>query len=96
MKVSRSAQTCALGSAVAGAVVAGRSAGGYASYAAAQAAMTGLKTKVYRPNAAAHAVYEELYPLYRTLHDAFGTPEWRGDLSVVMKRLIDIRSRVRQ
>jgi L-ribulokinase len=96
MKVSRSAQTCALGSAVAGAVVAGPSAGGYTTYADAQAAMTGLKTKVYRPNATAHAVYEELYPLYRTLHDAFGTAEWRGDLSGVMKRLIDIRARVRQ
>jgi L-ribulokinase len=96
MKVSRSAQTCALGSAMAGAVVAGKTAGGHASYAAAQKAMTGLKPKVYKPNAKAHAVYRELYPLYRTLHDAFGTVEWQGNLHGVMKQLIDIRARVRK
>jgi len=96
MKVSRSAQTCALGSAIAGAVVAGRAAGGHDSYRAAQAAMTGLKPKVFKPNAAAHAVYAELYPIYRTLHDAFGTPDWQGNLHGVMKQLIDIRSRVRR
>jgi L-ribulokinase len=96
MKVSRSAQTCALGSAIAGAVVAGKAAGGHAGYAAAQKAMTGLKPKVYKPNAKAHAIYAELYPIYRTLHDAFGTAEWQGNLHGVMKQLIDIRTRVRR
>jgi L-ribulokinase len=96
MKVSRSAQTCALGSAIAGAVVAGKDAGGHAGYAAAQKAMTGLKPKVYKPSAKAHAVYRELYPLYRTLHDAFGTPDWQGNLHGVMKGLLDIRARVRR
>jgi L-ribulokinase len=96
MKVSRSAQTCALGSAIAGAVVAGRPRGGHDGYAAAQKAMTGLKPKVFKPNARAHAVYRELYPLYRTLHDAFGTPDWHGNLYGVMKSLIDIRARVRR
>ena len=64
MKVSRSAQTCALGAAIAGAVVAGKPAGGYANFAAAQKAMTGLKPKVFQPNPKAHAVYKELYALY--------------------------------
>ncbi|MBU6398971.1 MAG: ribulokinase, partial [Verrucomicrobia bacterium] len=76
MKVSRSAQTCALGAAIAGAVVAGRKAGGYDDYPAAQKAMTGLKPRVFRPAPQAHQVYRELYPLYRNLHDAFGTREW--------------------
>jgi L-ribulokinase len=92
MKVSRSAQTCALGSAIAAAVVAGA----HNNYAAAQKAMTGLKPKIYRPNPKAHAVYRELFALYRTLHDAFGTKEWNGNLFNVMKRLIDIRNRVRK
>ena len=69
MKISRSAQTCALGAAIAGAVVAGV----HRDFAAAQKAMTGLKPKVYEPNPKAHAVYRELYALYRKLHDAFGT-----------------------
>ena len=57
--------------------------------------MTGLKDTVYQPDTAAHAVYAELYVVYRTLHDAFGTQGWQGNLSAVMKRLIDIRSRAR-
>ncbi len=92
MKVSRSAQTCALGAAIAGAVVAGI----YPNVEAAQRAMTGLKPRVYRPDPNAHAIYQELYPLYRKLHDAFGTREWNGNLYDVMKTLIDIRSRVRR
>ena len=92
MKVSRSAQTCALGSAIAAAVIAGA----HPDYAAAQKKMTGLKPKIYKPNAKAHAIYKELYPLYRTLHDAFGTKEWSGNLFGVMKKLIEIRGRVRK
>ena len=76
MKVSRSAQTCALGAAIAGAVVAGV----HQDFAPAQKAMTGLKPKIYKPDPKAHAVYRELYALYRTLHDAFGTTgvEWQS------------------
>jgi L-ribulokinase len=91
MKISRSGQTCALGAAIAGAVVAGA----HQNFAAAQKAMTGLKTKVYRPNPKAHATYKQLYALYKELHDAFGTAEWSGNLYGVMKQLIEIRSRAR-
>ena len=62
MKISRSAQTCALGSAIAAAVIAGA----HKDYATAQKKMTGLKPKIYKPNPKAHAIYRELYPLYRT------------------------------
>jgi L-ribulokinase len=96
MQVSRSDQTCALGAAIAGAVVAGPKAGGHNSFAAARKAMTGVKAKQYRPNARAHRVYRELYTLYRELHDAFGTPGWVGNLQPVMKRLIEIRTAARQ
>jgi len=92
MKISRSAQTCALGSAIAAAVIAGA----HKDYATAQKIMTGLKAKIYRPNPKAHAIYKELYPLYRTLHDAFGTKDWSGNLFGMMKQLIDIRNRVRK
>ena len=96
IKISRSAQTCALGAAIAGAVVAGSAAGGYADYADAQKAMTGLKSRVFKPNPAAHAVYQELYVLYRKLHDAFGTRQPTGNLYDVMKQLIEIRNRARK
>lgn len=91
MKVSRSAQTCALGAAIAGAVVSGA----HPDYASAQKAMTGLKPRVFKPDANAHAVYRDLYSLYRQLHDAFGTREWQGNLHDVMKRLLEIRSLAR-
>jgi L-ribulokinase len=92
MKISRSAQTCALGAAIAGAVVAKA----YPDYASAQKAMTGLKPKIFKPNPQAHAVYQQLYPLYRKLHDALGTKGWNGNLFDVMKQLIEIRGRVRK
>jgi len=92
MKVSRSAQTCALGSAIAAAVVAGA----HKDYATAQKKMTGLKPRVFKPDSKAHATYKELYVLYRKLHDAFGTNGWKGNLFDVMKQLIEIRGRVRK
>jgi len=84
-----------MGAAIAGAVVAGKAAGGYSNYADAQKVMTGLKSRVFKPNPAAHVVYEELYSLYRKLHDAFGTPQATGNLYDVMKKLIEIRMQVR-
>ena len=96
MRISKSAQSCALGAAIAGAVVAGKKAGGYDSYVEAQQAMTGLKPRRFDPNPKAHAIYKELYSIYRKLHDAFGTPEWNGGLYDVMKQLIDVRNRVRK
>jgi L-ribulokinase len=91
MKVSRSAQTCALGSAIFGAVVGGA----YAKVEAAQEEMTGCQERVYQPDPAAHAVYGQLYGIYMSLHDAFGTEEWRGNLAFLMKELIELRERVR-
>ena len=92
MKVSHSAQTCALGSAIAGAVVAGA----HRDFATAQKAMTGLRAKTYQPQPKAHSVYRQLYALYKTLHDAFGTREWNGNLFEVMKKLIEIRAQTRK
>ncbi len=93
MKVARSAQTCALGSAIAGAVAAGRAAGGYETFAEAQAAMCGVKAKTFKPARANGAVYGQLYRLYRQLHDGFGTKEWTGSMYNVMKDLLAIRDR---
>ncbi len=95
MAVSRSAQTCALGAAIAGAVVASKKAGGHSSFAAAQKAMTGLKPRVFKPNRKAHTVYRELYALYAKLHDGFGTADGDGALYDVMKRLLDVRNKAR-
>ena len=93
MKVARSAQTCALGSAIAGAVVAGKTAGGYDSFADAQDAMCAIKEKTYKPIPDNNKVYVQLYELYRQLHDAFGLDSWSGKLANVMKQLLDIKDK---
>jgi len=54
-----------------------------------------LKPKIYEPDPKAHEVYRELYALYKTLHDAFGTRDWNGNLHDVMKKLIGIRNQTR-
>ena len=91
IRTSRSNQTCALGSAIAAATVAGA----YPDVLTAQSKMAHLNERDYAPNPPAAAVYEELFKLYRDLHDAFGVAAWQGNLSPVMKRLIDLRDRER-
>ena len=87
MQVAGSSQTCALGSAIAAAVLAGA----HPDFAAAEAAMTSLRPESYQPFAENRAVYDELYALYRELHDGFGGLTKSADLSHVMKRLLDIK-----
>jgi len=91
MHVAGSSQACALGSAVSAAVLAGTKNGGYADFPSAQAAMTSLREIQYTPNAENKAIYDQLYTVYRRLHDAFGGPTRSADLSSVMKDLIRIR-----
>jgi L-ribulokinase len=94
MKLSRSAQTCALGSAIAGAVVAGKEASGYDSVPDAQAAMCGVKQTTFKPIPENHKVYQQLYSLYKQLHDAFGVETYSGRMANIMKDLLSIKDRV--
>ncbi|MEM7627618.1 MAG: ribulokinase [Planctomycetota bacterium] len=92
MKISASAQTCALGSAIFGAVV-GKA---HNSTSTAVRKMTGTKAKVYRPIKKNVAVYEKLYRLYADMHDAFGGQNEKAALAHVMKELIAIRDAARK
>lgn len=92
MKISRSAQTCALGAAIFGAVAGGV----YPDTGTAQVAMTGVKDLIYRPIPENVAVYARLYPLYRALHDVFGDQTAGSELGRLMKDLIAIRDQVRK
>ena len=89
--ISRSAQTAALGSAIAGAVAAGA----YPSFAKATDAMTALNPRIFQPNPSNQAVYNRLYALYHRIHDAFGVKGTQDDLSDVMKQILAIRDEVR-
>jgi L-ribulokinase len=89
MQVAGSGQACALGSALAAAVLAGE----HRDFASAQRAMTSVKKIVYRPRAASRRAYDRLYRLYRQLHDAFGGVESNAALGPVMKELLAIKEK---
>jgi L-ribulokinase len=94
MLIAGSPQTPALGAAISAAVAAGAKAGGYDTFEGAQERMSSLKEKRFSPDPQARAVYDELYALYRELHDAFGGVKGaRADLASFMKRLLVIRER---
>lgn len=93
MFISGSAQTCALGSAIMAAVVAGKDAGGYDTCEEAQAAICSYKDTAYTPIPENQAAYQELYELYCELHDSFGVKDVSFDHFAVMKKLLDISRR---
>jgi len=94
--IARSAQTCALGSAIAGAVAAKKSGGGYDTFEEAIPRMAGAPERVFNPIPANAAVYERLFKLYRSLHDAFGLRDSTANLGMVMKELLEIRDQTRK
>ncbi|HQN01046.1 MAG TPA: ribulokinase, partial [Candidatus Hydrogenedentes bacterium] len=95
LEISKSAQTCALGAAMAGAVVAGKAAGGHDSFAKAAKAMVHADDKVYRPVEENRKIYDRLFRLYRKMHDSFGVRGYQEGLFEVMKELLVMRDEVR-
>ena len=87
MQVAGSSQACALGSAVSAAVLAGE----YRDFPSAQNAMTSVKAVHYKARPAARKTYDQIYRLYRQLHDAFGGVNKSADLSGLMRELIEIK-----
>ena len=82
IRVSGSPQGPALGSAIFGAVAAGKARGGFDTIGEASAVMGKLKDKVFTPIAENVEAYNKLYAEYEKLHEYFG--EGGND---VMKRL---------
>jgi L-ribulokinase len=94
MLIAGSPQTPALGAAISAAVTAGAASGGCDDWHDAQDRMTALKPRRFEPEPRAHAVYNELYAIYRELHDSFGGVAGAAAAhGPVMKRLIGLRQR---
>lgn len=89
IRISESAQTPALGSAMFGAVAAGTERGGYDSIVDAAKVMAKVRENIYKPIPENVELYEKLYQEYKILHDYFG----RGE-NDVMKRLKEIKKSV--
>ena len=92
MEVSANELSCALGAAMAGAVVAGI----YPDFGTAAQAMTSVSDTVYEPIAANQEIYGRLFRLYIRLHDLFGTKDYAENQFDLMKELIAIRGEVRR
>lgn len=88
--LAKSEQTGALGAAILASVAAGKEKGGFVSVEEAQKKMTGI-AQSYQPDTQNNRTYTGLYSLYTQLYDSFGTADWQGNLSNVMKALIQIR-----
>jgi len=91
IRIAASPQTPALGSAMFGAVAAGKEKGGYDSIVEAAKYMAKVKDKVYKPDPENVKMYDKLYAEYKLLHDYFG----RGG-NDVMKRLKNIKKEARK
>lgn len=89
VKIARSRQTPALGSAMFGAVAAGKANGGYDSIYDACQKMSHLRDECYKPNPSSKTIYDRLFAEYLILHDYFG----RGE-NDVMKRLKTLKVEV--
>jgi L-ribulokinase len=70
VRILASRQGGALGSAILGAVAAGKAQGGYDTPEAAMKAMASRWETSYLPDPANSAVYDKLYGIYRSLHDS--------------------------
>ncbi len=86
VKIAGSDQGGALGSAIFGAVAAGKAKGGYDDAYEASGVMGKVKDTVYLPNEEDAKTYDKLFEEYTILHDYFGTGP-----NDVMKRLKEIK-----
>jgi L-ribulokinase len=74
VRVAESRQAPALGSAMFAAVAAGPELGGYGSIVEASERMARLGEDEYLPNQSTQPVYDDLYAIYRDLHDTMAGP----------------------
>lgn len=85
IKVAAAKQTPALGSAIFGAVAAGKAAGGYDSIFDASQKMGHLRDEKYTPDPDHKLIYDRLFTEYRILHDYFG--RGKNDVMKCLKAL---------
>ncbi len=89
IEIAASEQTCALGSAIFGALVANV----FTSAGNAQKSMVPKSVISYTPNKENTKTYAELYKIYTLLHDSFGTNQPKNSLFSCMKSLLSIKKK---
>ncbi len=94
MEIAQSAQTVALGAAILGGATALKGKPGFGSVEEIQQRVCRVKEKIYQPERDATLIYNQLYDIYKKLHDAFGTKDSPISLYPVMKELLKIKRSV--
>ncbi|MBN1271794.1 MAG: ribulokinase [Candidatus Aminicenantes bacterium] len=92
MEISASLQTCALGAAIMGGA-AGRGETGTTAVRSLQDIACRQKTQIFSPKKKEGRIYDDLYMLYRRLHDAFGRRGRGKSLFPVMKELLKVKKK---
>jgi L-ribulokinase len=90
VRVAESRQAPALGSAMFAAVAAGSAMGGYDSIVEASERMARLGRDEYLPNESTRPAYDDLYSIYKDLHDTMAGP------SSEMRRLRSVQDKARK
>ncbi|MFL2859316.1 MAG: ribulokinase [Pontiellaceae bacterium] len=90
MEISSNEQSCALGAAMAGSVVGGI----HKTFEIASDLMIGVNTNIYSPKEENQQIYNQLFKLYKQLHNGFGLQKNDENMYNIMKDLIKIRKQV--
>ncbi|MCK5815495.1 MAG: ribulokinase [Flavobacteriaceae bacterium] len=92
MKIAAIDETVALGAALMGAHSAFSEKGEPVSYTELSDRSCKVLDKVYYPNTENVAIYDQLYVIYKKLHDGFGVEGTQTDMYSIMKDLIQIKN----
>ncbi len=87
IKLSDVGQSSAVGAAIFAAICSGY----FKNVKQAQKKICKFKKKSYKPKKENTKIYDEIFTLYKQLHDAFGTKNYRKSLFNVMKKLLEIK-----
>jgi L-ribulokinase len=91
MEIAQSPQTVALGAAIFGGVVGLKKVNGFETTEKIQARVCRIKEKIYYPDKEQQKIYDQLYILYKKLHDGFGIVSNQENMYQMMKDLLEIK-----
>ncbi|OGB66076.1 MAG: ribulokinase [Caldithrix sp. RBG_13_44_9] len=91
METARSAQTVALGAAIFGGLVGLKNVKGFETVEKIQDRVCKVKDKIYYPRKDQQKIYDQLYTLYKKIHDGFGIATNQENMYRIMKNLLEIK-----
>lgn len=94
IEVAENQETVALGAAIIGGYIARKESGEAESIEEIQQTVCSTQPEPYQPRPEENEHYQELYELYKKVHDAFGREDQQANLGKVMKQLKSLKERM--